>query len=136
MYHSLSFVHTDGAVMFHSVTGSTFQNRILYVQWHNTQFTNTSCSILPLVCTIYISYIALHSTSCPPVSPPSIFPICAPLKFHENLPGWSTEGPLGVGFFSNGTELSPSLEPTLSIPVRSNIMYCCCFVRCSVLYCI
>ena len=52
MYHSLSFVHTDGAVTFQSAMASFKTGS--FIRGRNTKFKNISYSILPLVCTIHI----------------------------------------------------------------------------------
>ena len=84
-----------------------------FVKWNNTKLTNISC----------FTSLSVHRTdpTLPywillfSLSPPTVFPNLCLLKFPESLPGGSSEGPIGVGLFADGTALSSSLlESTMS----------------------
>jgi hypothetical protein len=132
------FLHTDSLTMFQGVI---FFKAASFVKWHNTKLTNICC-FTPLfvrrtdpTLPYWILLFSLSPTYC--------FPQPVLVKISESLPGGSSEGPLGVGLFSEGTALSSSLlESTMSahsliqflVTVEKFLVFLfpCSFVQCFV----
>jgi hypothetical protein len=94
--------------------GVIFFKAASFVKWHNTKLTNISC-FTPLFVRgtdLTVLYWILHFS----LPPPTIFRNLCLLKFPGSLPRGSSEGPFGVGLFSDGTALFLSLLESTTSP--------------------